>query len=129
VIRIGEKALFPADSAFLQPQFVPLVHKISGILANIPGQVVVTGHTDNSQAPVELYRNNWELSVLRASTIVQTMLTNPQLDARRVIAQGVADTQPRFANDTAEHRQANRRVDITLSQGKAAEESLQLLKP
>ncbi|MGL5706937.1 MAG: flagellar motor protein MotB, partial [Aeromonas sp.] len=36
---------------------------------------------------------------------------------------------PRFANDTPEHRQANRRVDITLSQGKAAEESLQLLKP
>ncbi|MCV5446355.1 OmpA family protein, partial [Escherichia coli] len=85
-----------------QPQFVPLVHKIAGILANIPGQVVVTGHTDNSQAPVELYRNNWELSVLRASSIVQTMLTNPQLDARRVIAQGVADTQPRFANDTPE---------------------------
>ncbi len=129
VIRIGEKALFPSDSAFLQPQFIPLVNKIAGILANIPGQVVVTGHTDNSQAPVELYRNNWELSVLRASSIVQTMLTNPQLDARRVIAQGVADTQPRFANDTPEHRQANRRVDITLSQGKAAEESLQLLKP
>ncbi|MGL5774954.1 MAG: OmpA family protein, partial [Aeromonas veronii] len=129
VIRIGEKALFPSDSAFLQPQFIPLVNKISGILTNIPGQVVVTGHTDNSQAPVELYRNNWELSVLRASSIVQTMLANPKLDARRVIAQGVADTQPRFANDTPEHRQANRRVDITLSQGKAAEESLQLLKP
>ena len=51
VIRIGEKALFPADSAFLQPQFIPLVHKIAGILANIPGKVVVTGHTDNSQGP------------------------------------------------------------------------------
>lgn len=129
VIRIGEKALFPADSAFLQPQFVPLVNKISGILADIPGEVVVTGHTDNSQAPIELYRNNWELSVLRASTIVQTLLGNPKLDAKRVIAQGVADTQPRYANDTTEHRQANRRVEITLSQGKASEQSLPLLKP
>jgi chemotaxis protein MotB len=57
--------LFPADSAFLQPQFIPLVNKVSDVLADIPGMVVVTGHTDNSQAPVELYRNNWELSVLR----------------------------------------------------------------
>jgi len=129
VIRIGEKALFPADSAFLQPQFVPLVNKISGILADIPGAIVVTGHTDDSQAPVELYRNNWELSVLRASAIVQTLLGNPKLDAKRVIAQGVADTQPRYANDTADHRQANRRVEITLSQGKAAEQALPLLKP
>jgi chemotaxis protein MotB len=129
VIRIGEKALFPADSAFLQPQFIPLVNKISGILADIPGKVVVTGHTDNSQAPIELYRSNWELSVLRSASIVHTLLTNPKLDATRVIAQGVADAQPRYANDTPEHRQANRRVEITLSQGKAAEEALPILKP
>lgn len=129
VIRIGEKTLFPADSAFLQPQFIPLVNKVSDVLADIPGMVVVTGHTDNSQAPVELYRNNWELSVLRAATIVHTLLTNPKLDSRRVIAQGVADTQPRYPNDTPEHRQANRRVEIVLSQGKAAEQALPLLKP
>ncbi|MDU1142733.1 MotB family protein [Aeromonas rivipollensis] len=129
VIRIGEKTLFPADSAFLQPQFIPLVNKVSDVLADIPGMVVVTGHTDNSQAPVELYRNNWELSVLRAATIVHTLLTNPKLDSRRVIAQGVADTQPRFANDTPAHRQANRRVEIVLSQGKAAEQALPLLPP
>ncbi|WP_421193369.1 flagellar motor protein MotB [Aeromonas enteropelogenes] len=129
VIRIGEKALFPSDSAFLQPQFIPLVNKIGTILTGIPGRVVVTGHTDNSQAPVELYRNNWELSVLRAAAIVQTLIGNPKLDARRIVAQGVADTQPRYPNDTPAHRQANRRVEITLSQGKAAEESLPLLKP
>ena len=87
VIRIGEGAV-PVDSAFLQPQFIPLVNKISGILADIPGKVVVTGHTDNSQAPVELYRSNWELSVLRSASIVHTLLTNPKLDATRVIAQG-----------------------------------------
>jgi len=93
------------------------------------GKVVVTGHTDNSQAPVELYRSNWELSVLRSASIVHTLLTNPKLDATRVIAQGVADAQPRYPNDTPEHRQANRRVEITLSQGKAAEEALPILKP
>jgi chemotaxis protein MotB len=129
VIRIGEKTLFPADSAFLQPQFIPLVNKVSDVLADIPGMVVVTGHTDNSLAPIELYRNNWELSVLRAASIVHTLLTNPKIDAKRVVAQGVADTQPRFANDTLVHRQANRRVEITLSQGKAAEQALPLLTP
>ncbi|MGY4026193.1 MotB family protein [Aeromonas rivuli] len=129
VIRIGEKSLFPANSAFLQPQFIPLVNKVSDTLADIPGMVVVTGHTDDSLTAIELYRNNWELSVLRAASIVHTLLTNPKIDARRVIAQGVADTQPRFANDTLAHRQANRRVEITLSQGKAAERTLPLLTP
>ena len=129
VIRIGEKSLFPADSAFLQPQFIPLVNKVSDVLADIPGMVVVTGHTDNSLTAVELYRNNWELSVLRSAAIVHILLTNPKLDARRIVAQGVADTQPRYANDTAAHRQANRRVEIVLSQGKAAEQALPLLAP
>ena len=129
VIRIGEKSLFPADSAFLQPQFIPLVNKVSDVLADIPGMVVVTGHTDNSLTAVELYRNNWELSVLRSAAIVHILLTNHKLDARRIVAQGVADTQPRYANDTAAHRQANRRVEIVLSQGKAAEQALPLLAP
>ncbi|MBV7598171.1 flagellar motor protein MotB [Aeromonas sp. sia0103] len=129
VIRIGEKSLFPADSAFLQPQFIPLVNKVSDVLADIPGMVVVTGHTDNSLTAVELYRNNWELSVLRSAAIVHILLTNPKLDARRIVAQGVADTQPRYANDTPAHRQANRRVEIVLSQGKAAEQALPLLAP
>ncbi len=40
---IGEKTLFPADSAFLQPQFIPLVNKVSDVLADIPGMVVAGG--------------------------------------------------------------------------------------
>ena len=129
VIRIGEKSLFPADSAFLQPQFIPLINKVSDVLADIPGMVVVTGHTDDSLTAVELYRNNWELSVLRAAAIVHILLTNPKLDAQRIVAQGVAETQPRYPNDTPAHRQANRRVEIVLSQGKAAEQALPLLSP
>jgi hypothetical protein len=54
---------------------------------------------------------------------------NSKLDSRRLIAQGVADTQPRYPNDTPAHRQANRRVEIVLSQGKAAEQSLPVLQP
>lgn len=127
VIRIGEKALFPADSAFLQPQFIPLLEKIATVLTTIPGSVTVTGHTDNSTPPAELYRDNWELSVLRAAAVVHTLITNKDLAASRVVAQGRADAQPRFANDNPEHRQANRRVEITLSQGSPSEQQLPML--
>ncbi|SIR45315.1 chemotaxis protein MotB [Aeromonas sp. RU39B] len=128
IIRIGEKALFPADSAFLQPQFIPLVQKIGTVLATIPGQIQVTGHTDQTPPPKELYQSNWELSVLRAAAIVHVLITNRDLDATRIVAEGKADTQPRFANDTDEHRQGNRRVEITLSQGNPSEEKMTILK-
>lgn len=116
------RTLFPADSAFLPPRFIPLINKVSDVLADIPGMVIVTGHTDDSLTAVELYHNNWELSVLRVASIVHILLTNARLA-------GVADTQPRYPNDTAAHRQANRRVEIALSQGKAAEQALPLLTP
>ena len=53
VIRIGEKTLFPADSAFLQPQFIPLVNKVSDVLADIPGMVVVTDINEDRLARAE----------------------------------------------------------------------------
>ncbi|WP_368163370.1 MotB family protein [Aeromonas sp. R6-2] len=128
IIRIGERTLFPADSAYLQPQFIPLVERVATVLADIPGQITVSGHTDNTQPPAELYQSNWELSVLRAASIVHVLIKDPQLDATRIIAQGKADTHPRFPNDTQAHREGNRRVEITLTQGTPTEQSLPLLK-
>ncbi|MEW7866332.1 MotB family protein [Aeromonas diversa] len=127
IIRIGERTLFPSDSAYLQPQFIPLVERIAAILADIPGQIAVSGHTDNSQPPTELYQSNWELSVLRAAAIVHVLIKDPHLDATRIVAQGKADTRPRFPNNSVAHREGNRRVEITLTQGTPSEQSLPLL--
>ena len=67
VIRIGEKALFPADSAFLQPQFIPLVNKIAGILANIPAG---SGHRSYRQLPGAGGALSQQLGALGAASLL-----------------------------------------------------------
>jgi chemotaxis protein MotB len=121
VIRITDTTLFPAGSAFLQPRLVPLIDEIAAALKDIPGTIVVTGHTDNQTEFDSMYKNNWELSSLRAVAIVQEMLKNHELKGNRVIAQGRADTKPLVENSSPENRAKNRRIEIIISQGEAEE--------
>ncbi|WP_232455191.1 flagellar motor protein MotB [Oceanisphaera avium] len=118
VIRIKENASFSSGSAFLQPQFWPVVRKIGGLINDIPGEILVAGHTDDIQSSNELFRSNWELSSQRALAVAEQLLKVPNFDEERMVVMGMAGTRPLEGNDTAEHRRRNRRVEITLSQGK-----------
>ena len=122
VIRINDKGLFPAGSANLQPQFKPVLNDIARVLAEVPGEITVTGHTDDSQGDFEgLYTSNWQLSALRAVSVVEQMLQLNTLKGSRVIAQGRSDTQPRFPNDDETNRAKNRRIEISIVQGQVDE--------
>lgn len=118
VIRIQENASFPAGSAFLQPKFWPVVKRIATLLKDVPGVITVSGHTDGVQVQNELFRNNWDLSVQRALAVANQMLTVPSFDQSRLVVQGLADSQPLAPNNTELNRRRNRRVEITVSQGK-----------
>jgi chemotaxis protein MotB len=118
VIRIREKGAFPKDSAFLQPKFRPLVRQIAELVKDIPGIVRISGHTDNQPLDSELYRSNWDLSAQRAVSVAQEMEKVPGFDHERMEVRGMADTQPVASNDTARGRAQNRRVDISILQGK-----------
>ncbi len=118
VIRIKENASFPAGSAFLQPKFWPIVRKIATLLKDVPGEITVSGHTDSGIVHNELFQNNWDLSVQRALAVANQMLVVPDFDHNRLIIQGLADTQPRVPNNTVANRRQNRRVEITVAQGK-----------
>jgi len=118
VIRIKENASFPAGSAFLQPKFWPIVRKIATLLKDVPGEITVSGHTDSGIVHNELFQNNWDLSVQRALAVANQMLVVQDFDHNRLIIQGLADTQPRMPNNTVANRRQNRRVEITVAQGK-----------
>ncbi len=125
IIRIKEDASFPSGSAFLQPKFWPIVQKIASLLSQVPGEVTVSGHTDNSfQADNEFFESNWELSSQRALAVAHQMLKVQAFDRYRLVVQGLADTQPLVENNTPEQRAKNRRVEISIIQGKAKESEL-----
>jgi chemotaxis protein MotB len=64
-----------------------------------------------------MYRSNWDLSAARAASVAHELLA-AGVEPVRLEVSGHADTQPRVANDTPEHRAQNRRVDITFIAGK-----------
>jgi chemotaxis protein MotB len=69
IIRIRENGSFPSGSAFLQPQFKPIIQDIGRLLKDVPGEITVSGHTDDFQVSNELYINNWDLSSKRAVAV------------------------------------------------------------
>ena len=118
IIRIREKAAFPAGSAFLQPQFWPVIRKVATLLKDVPGEITVSGHTDDVATEDELFQSNWELSSQRAVAVAHQMIKVPGFDGNRLVVQGMADSQPLVPNNSPENRRMNRRVEIAIMQGK-----------
>ena len=117
-IRIRENGSFSAGSAFLQPQFQPVIRKIGTLLADVPGEVAISGHSDGQHIANELYRSNWDLSAQRAVAVAEAMRTAPGFDESRMSVVGMADTNPIVENATsASDRARNRRVEININQG------------
>jgi chemotaxis protein MotB len=118
VIRIRENGSFSAGSAFLQPQFVPVIRKLGELLNDIPGKVEITGHSDNVQVSNELFRSNWDLSAQRSVAVAEELRKARGFDERRMRVIGKAATQPINEEDTERARAQNRRVEIAILQGK-----------
>lgn len=118
IIRIRENGSFSAGSAFLQPQFKPILREIGLLLANVPGEIEISGHSDSQQISNELYRSNWDLSAQRAVAVAEEIRTAPGFDEMRMSVVGKADTAPLSTNANPTDRSQNRRVEISINQGK-----------
>lgn len=112
VIRIREKGSFPSGDAQLNPEFIPILHKIHDVLLNTEGRIAVAGHTDNVPINTRRYRSNWELSTSRATSVVHELLAPGDLSSERFVLEGYADTRPLVPNNSAANRAKNRRVEI-----------------
>ncbi|MGI5308846.1 flagellar motor protein MotB [Rheinheimera sp. WS51] len=124
IIRIRENGSFASGSSFLQPRFKPIVQRIGLLLNDVPGEITVTGHTDDIQVSNELHTNNWDLSAKRAVSVATEMVKAPGFDRTRLVVVGHADTKPLVPNNTTADRRRNRRVEISIMQGKAKESDI-----
>lgn len=122
VIRIKENGSFASGSGFLQPKLKSVLRKLSTILAEIPGKVTVSGHTDDRPLNNELFQDNLELSAARAIAVARVLKETKVLEG--IIVQGMGDTKPLLQNNSAQNRSVNRRVEITITQGEAKQADL-----
>lgn len=117
IIRIQEKGSFPSGKANLNPGFFEVISKITDVVADTPGKIVVAGHTDNIPISTNRFRSNWELSSARAVTVVHAMKSTSTIDDNRILIEGHADSNPLVSNDSRENRAKNRRVELIILRG------------
>jgi len=120
VVTVRGDGLFEPGSATLEPQREALMKRIAEALSNVPGSVLVTGHTDNQAIRSARFPSNFHLSEERARNVAQLLAAN-KVDSARLSTAGRADSEPVASNDTPTNRAKNRRVEITLRIGRGPE--------
>jgi chemotaxis protein MotB len=115
-VSLAEKLLFKSGSTSVDPKGQEALLKLAAALNKKPDvTVTVEGHTDNKPMNGEKIKDNWDLSVLRATSIVRIMTEDGKMSAKRVTASGRAANAPIADNESAEGRAKNRRTEIILT--------------
>jgi len=104
--------LFPSGEARVPDAQHDLLRRVANALAQFPGRVNVIGHTDDVPVRTLRFPDNWTLSERRAESVQRLLIG--VLPKERVTFQGLADSAPLVANDSAINRAINRRVEIIL---------------
>jgi len=112
LFRVDDSVLFNPGKAELKPEAGKVLDNVIKVLKNFNYDVVVRGHTDNTETPNSLYPSNWELSAARAAAALRYLLQAGGISPSRLRATGYADTQPLVPNDTPENRARNRRIEF-----------------
>jgi len=123
VISLKEAGFFDSGSASVRPETLPVVAHIAAALAPEPFSVRIEGHTDNVPIHTAHFDSNWELSTARASAVTRIFLAQAHINPAAISAAGYAEYHPIAANDTAEGRAQNRRVDIIVLPRRAPSQS------
>ena len=105
-----------AGSAAVEAKGKEAIKLLSGVLEkNLDIDILIEGHTDNVPIKTAVYRDNWDLSVLRATSVVRFLTENQSLDPLRVNASGRGEYLPIEKSNAAESRSKNRRIEIILT--------------
>jgi len=109
---ITAQSLFSPGSALMKPEAEPLLSRLASVLSNINASILIEAHTDDLPSENPEYATNWELSALRAATVVRYFVEGHYFDPSKITAMGASQYRPIADNATPEGRAKNRRVDF-----------------
>lgn len=115
-ISLADNMLFRSGSYEISPDAMDILSKIAKIIKDYKNySVLVEGNTDNVPIKRTNIRNNWDLSTLRASSVVQVLQNDFGVDPSRLTAGGRGEYNPVASNESADGRQLNRRTQIIIT--------------
>ena len=112
-VSMEAKLLFPSGSANVDPAGREALQGLAAVIAEQSDlEIVVEGHTDTDKLKsTSAYKNNWELSVMRATAVVEILLENAGVDPSMLAASGRSEYHPVDPSDKAK----NRRIEVILA--------------
>lgn len=114
-VSMLDKLLFKSGSATVEPRGVDALSKLAPVLISNPDlNIVIEGHTDNVPIKTSIFKDNWDLSTYRATSVLRILLDN-KLRVNQLVASGKGEFSPVSANETPEGRSQNRRTEIILT--------------
>jgi chemotaxis protein MotB len=115
-VSLSEKLLFKSGSDVVDPKGKEALKTLAKVLSSTKDiSVMIEGHTDNVPIKTKLFKDNWDLSTARATSIVRILSSEDGFDANRIIASGRSEFHPIKTNETEVGRADNRRTEIILS--------------
>ena len=116
-VSMDESLLFASGKTNVQPKGIEALKNVAKVLEQNPDiNVMVEGHTDD--VPMKGtgdIKDNWDLSVIRATSVTKIMLDNSKIDAKRITSAGRGEFFPLDNAKTPEARKKNRRTEIILT--------------
>lgn len=115
-ISLADNMLYKSGSYEIGERAGETLSKIAKIITDYKDyDVLVEGNTDNVPISQKNIRNNWDLSALRASSVVQALQTRYGVDPKRLTVAGRGEYNPVASNDSAVGKQRNRRTQIIIT--------------
>ena len=115
-ISLADNMLYKSGSYEINARAAETLSKIAKIIKDYKDyDVLIEGNTDNVPIKKQNIRNNWDLSTLRASSVVQALQNDYSVDPKRLTAGGRGEYNPIASNDTEVGKQRNRRTQIIIT--------------
>ena len=116
-VSLTDKLLFPSGSIIIDEKGRQVLQELAKVLKTQPEiNISVEGHTDNQRVKnLGQIKDNWDLSVLRATSVVRYLTDDQKIENNRITATGKGEFQPLATGNAADVRSRNRRIEIVLS--------------
>lgn len=115
-VAMSDKLLFKSGSVKIDEQGKKALEQLASVIKNTNDiDIVIEGHTDNVPISTSRFTDNWDLSVIRATSITRVLIEDYGLNPERLVPAGRGQHYPVHDNETAAGRALNRRTEIVLS--------------
>ncbi len=114
-ISLADKLLFPSGSSELDERGKKAIGALAGVINEQSSlDIMIIGHTDSIPIKTNCFKDNWDLSVSRANTVVRILTENYKVNPLQIVSAGKSEYSPVARNETKEGRALNRRIEIVI---------------